>query len=342
MRFTDPGRPVHNAIMRVHRSYQGLPAAARGCVVAIGNFDGVHRGHKALIGAAREQAEKLGATLGIITFEPHPLQMLRPEMAPKRLTPFRTKVKVLAELGVERVFALAFNQALRKKSPEAFVHDVLVDGLGIRHVVVGYDFRFGHKASGDAARLVALGKLHGFGVTRIDPVTWHSEICSSSRIRALVGHGDVAKAIDLLGHPFVIEGRVVGGDRRGRELGFPTANIRPSDPGSPKGAVLWPMAGVYAMRVAWKEAEQTAWADGAANIGQRPTFNDRQGLLLEIHLIDRRVDLYGKRLCCQFVERLRGEQAFADVELLKARMAKDCEEAKATLAKMPLDAYISR
>ncbi len=326
--------------MKVRRSYQALPEAAHGAVVAIGNFDGVHRGHKALIEAAREHAMKIGAPLGIITFEPHPLQMLRPSMAPKRLTPLRTKVKVLAELGVEQILALPFNQALREKSPEAFVQDVLVHGLDIRHVVVGYDFRFGHKASGDAAMLVALGERHGFGVTRIDPVTWHGEICSSSRIRAVVANGDVVQAADLLGHPFVIEGRVVGGDRRGRELGYPTANIRPADPGSPNGPALWPLAGVYAVRAAWQEDGRTIVADGAANIGLRPTFNDRQGRLLEIYLMDRSVDLYGKRLCCQLVERLRGEKAFADVELLKVQMAKDCEDAKTALAKVPLAAYM--
>jgi riboflavin kinase/FMN adenylyltransferase len=326
--------------MKVHRSYHGLPEAARGTVVAIGNFDGVHRGHKALIQAARDKAEALGAALGIVTFEPHPLMMLRPEIAPKRLTPLRVKAKVLAALGVEHVFALVFNRTMREKSPEAFVMDVLTRGLGVRHVVIGYDFRFGHKASGDAADLIALGRVHGFGVTRIDPVHWHGEICSSSRIRAVLGAGDVAKAAELLGHPFMIEGRVVGGDRRGRELGFPTANIRPPEPGSPRGPALWPMAGVYAVRAGWVEAGGTVWADGAANIGYRPTFNDRQGHLLEVHLMDRRVDLYGKRLCCQFVHRLRGEKAFADVDLLKDQMARDCDDAKAILANAPSDDHL--
>lgn len=328
--------------MKVYRSYEALPRAARESVVTIGNFDGVHRGHKALIEAAREQAGDLGAALGIVTFEPHPMQMLRPEMAPKRLTPLRTKVKVLAETGVEHVFALTFNRTMREKSPDAFVQDVLVDGLGVRHVVVGFDFRFGHKASGDAAGLSTLGELHGFGVTRIDPVTWQGEICSSSRIRTAVAAGRVGEAAELLGHPFVIEGRVVGGDRRGRGLGYPTANLRPPSAAAASGPVLWPLAGVYAVRAGWQENGQTIVADGAANIGIRPTFDDRQGRLLEIHLLDMSVDLYGKRVCCQFVERLRDETAFADVELLKAQMAKDCADARAILAKAPLDAYIIR
>lgn len=319
--------------MKVHRTYQGLPGPSRGSVVAIGNFDGVHRGHKALIEAARQQAGSLGAKLGIITFEPHPLQMLRPEMAPERLTPFRTKVKVLAENGVERVFALKFDREMREKSPEAFVQDVLVQGLAACHVVVGYDFRFGHKASGDATRLAECGEAAGFGVTKVDPVSWRGEVCSSSRIRTAIAAGDMALAADLLGHPFLLEGRVVQGDRRGRELGFPTANIRPPAATAPMGPALWPPPGIYAVRVAWTEHGQQVQTDGAASLGFRPSFNDRQGRLLEIHLLDRDVDLYGKRLCCQFVARLRGEEKFDDIQALKAQMAKDCEDAQAILAK---------
>ncbi|MEM8952014.1 MAG: bifunctional riboflavin kinase/FAD synthetase [Pseudomonadota bacterium] len=322
--------------MKVHRSYKSLPEAARGCSVAIGNFDGVHRGHKALIEAARTQADAMGAPLGIITFEPHPLQLLRPEIAPKRLTPFRTKIKVLASLGVDHVYALTFNQALREQSPEAFVREVLVDGLGIRHAVVGYDFRFGHKASGDTATLVNLGKLHGFGVTRVDPISWHGEICSSSRARALVAAGEVAGVADLLGHRFIIEGHVVDGDKRGRDLGYPTANIRPPKTTSPYGPAVWPVAGVYAVRTAWQDGAETVIADGVANIGQRPTFDDHQGRLLEVHLFDRSDDLYGKRLCTEFVAHLRDELPFADVEALKEAMAKDCADARAALAASPL------
>lgn len=330
--------------MKVHRSYQ---TAARGCVVAIGNFDGIHRGHKALIDAARTKADALGAPLGIITFEPHPLQLLRPEMAPKRLTPFRTKIKILASLGVDQVYALTFNQTLRQHSPEAFAREILSEGLGIRHAVVGYDFRFGHKASGDTAALVRLGERHGFGVTKVDPIGWHGKICSSSRVRHLVASGDVQGAADLLGHPFIIEGRVVDGDKRGRELGFPTANIRPPKATSPHGPAIWPEAGVYAVRSAWQDGDKTETALGAANIGQRPTFDDRQGRLLEVHLLDRNVDLYGKRLCTEFVAHLRNELPFADVEDLKAAMAKDCDDARtllanAPLANGPLDAYLKR
>src|ERR671919_799824 len=239
--FTPEPGPRHKATMQIHRGYWSLPHAALHGVVAIGNFDGVHRGHRALIEAARARAEELGAPLGVVTFEPHPREMLAPDKAPPRLTPLRVKARILSDLGVAHLFALAFNEHLMSKSPEAFVHDVLAGGLGIRHAVVGYDFRFGHLRAGDADTLAKLGEEYGFGVTRIEPVAWRGEVCSSSRIRAAVAAGDVTLARDLLGHPFMVEGRVVVGDRRGRELGYPTANLRPARRG------LWPADGIYAV-----------------------------------------------------------------------------------------------
>lgn len=321
--------------MTVYRSFQGLSAEARGSVVAIGNFDGVHNGHKALIEAALHRASDLGVHTGVITFEPHPLQLLRPEIAPARLTPIRAKVACLSALGIDHVFALRFNRSLREKSPEAFAKDVLVDGLDIRHVVVGYDFRFGHKATGDVEALTALGDRFGFGVTVIQPVSEVGEVCSSSRIRDLVAAGDIEAAARMLGHPFFTLGRVVPGDRRGRELGYPTANIRP-----PHGKTLWPSAGVYAVRAGFEENGQRIWVDAAASLGVRPTFDDRQGRLLEVHLLDRSTDLYGKRLCCQFIARIRDELAFDDVEALKTQMAKDCDDARTTLGNEPLHPYL--
>ena len=188
-------------------------------------------------------------------------------------------------------------------------------------------------ASGDAALLAELGEQLGFGVTMVEPVSWRGEVCSSSRVRVAVVNGEMALAADLLGHPFMIEGRVVRGDRRGRELGFPTANIRPPREAAPMGPSLWPSAGIYAVRTAWVEEGDQIMADGVANLGFRPTFNDLQGRLLEIHLLDRSADLYGKRLCCRFIAHLRGEAAFDDIGALKQQMTKDCEDAKAVLAK---------
>ncbi|HEX5078636.1 MAG TPA: bifunctional riboflavin kinase/FAD synthetase [Geminicoccaceae bacterium] len=311
--------------MRIHRGYWQLARDACGAVVAIGNFDGVHRGHRVLIETARRQACLVGAPLGVVTFEPHPREVLTPESAPPRLTPFRIKARLLADLGVEHLYLLTVNKALREKSPEAFVHDVLAGGFGIRHAVVGYDFRFGYRAAGDVERLEALGHDHGFGLSRITPVTWRGEVCSSSRVRAAVEAGDVVLARDLLGHPFMVGGRVVAGDRRGRELGYPTANLRP-----PARRALWPRGGIYAVRARARDRGE-GWHDAVASLGCRPTFGGRD-LVLEVHLFDYRADLYGEWLCCAFMERLRDEERFDSVEALKARMAQDCAEARAALA----------
>jgi riboflavin kinase / FMN adenylyltransferase len=302
--------------MQIHRGYWSLPKAALHGVVAIGNFDGVHRGHRALIEAARERAQEQDAPLGVVTFEPHPREVLAPERASPRLTPLRVKARLLA---------LAFNQHLMTKSPEAFVHDVLAGGLGIRHAVVGYDFRFGHRRAGDADTLTGLGEEYGFGITRIEPVAWRGEVCSSSRVRAAIAAGDVALAHDLLGHPFLVEGRVVVGDRRGRDLGYPTANLRP------RGRGLWPADGIYAVRATWRGADDPIWRDAVASLGVRPTFGGGERLL-EIHLFEQEVDLYGRRLCCAFIERLRPEAHFAAIADLKAQMGRDCAAAREALA----------
>lgn len=311
--------------MRVHRGYWSLPSSAHHGVVAIGNFDGVHRGHRALIDAARERAVALKAPLGVVTFEPHPREVLTPASAPPRLTPLRVKARVLAALGVEHLFALPFNEHLRQKSPEAFVHDVLAGGLGIRHAVVGYDFRFGHKRMGDVDTLLALGEEYQFGVTKVEPVTWRGEVCSSSRVRAAVDAGDVTLAADLLGHPFVVAGTVVEGDRRGRGLGYPTANLRPR-----ARRELWPAPGIFAVRASWARSGPPDWQDGVASLGVRPTFGG-EDLRLEVHLFDQEIDLYGRRLCCAFVARLRGEERFATVDALKVQMDRDSARARAVL-----------
>jgi riboflavin kinase/FMN adenylyltransferase len=313
--------------MRVHRGYWSLPKAALHGVVAIGNFDGVHRGHRALIDVARTHARELQAPLGVVTFEPHPREVLTPDKAPPRLTPFRIKARLLAEAGVEHLFALPFNQHLRTKSPEAFVHDVLAGGLGIRHAVVGFDFRFGHKRAGDAATLAALGEDYGFSVTKVEPVAWREAPCSSSRIRDAVVAGDVGLARDLLGHPFMVEGRVVEGERRGRELGYPTANLRP-----PIGRALWPAPGIYAIRTSWRRGAPE-WHDAVASLGVRPTFGGGE-LLLEAHLLNGAANLYGERLCCAFFERLRDEETFDTARALIEQMDRDGSRAREALARL--------
>ena len=313
--------------MRIYRGYWSLPKTALHGVVAVGNFDGVHRGHRSLIEAARARAQELGAPLGVVTFEPHPREVLTPDKAPPRLTPFRIKARLLAEAGVEHLFALPFNRHLLTKSPESFVHDVLAGGLGIRHAVVGFDFRFGHKRAGDAATLAALAGDYGFSVTKIEPVAWRGAPCSSSRIREAVAAGDVGLARDFLGHPFMVEGRVVEGERRGRELGYPTANLRP-----PQRGALWPAPGIYALRTSWRRG-RPEWHDAVASLGVRPTFGSGE-LLLEVHLLDRAADLYGERLCCAFFERLRGEVAFDTARALVDQMGRDSARAREALARL--------
>ena len=318
--------------MRVHRSYRGLRPEARGAVVAIGNFDGVHRGHRAVIGAAGERAASLGARQGVVTFEPHPREVLTPDTAPARLTPLRAKALLLRGLGVDHFYVLPFTVALMRMSPEAFVGEVLVAGLGVRHVVVGHDFRFGHRRAGDVALLETLGFRHGFGVTGMAPVSWRGETCSSSRIREALAAGEVADAADLLGHPHAVEGRVVRGEGRGRGLGFPTANLHPTHP-----RALLPATGIYAVRAGVVRPgggePAPVWLDGAASLGWTPTFGEVRGRpRLEVHLFDFVGDLYGQRLCVAFVARLRGERRFEGADELRRQIEQDCRRARDLLA----------
>lgn len=346
--------------MRIHRAHWRCPDDARGGVVAIGNFDGVHRGHQALIETAATQARNLETPLGVVTFEPHPREVLTPDRAPPRITPLRAKARRLDRLGVAHLHVLAFTNDLRAKSPEAFITDVLVQGLGIRHVVVGHDFRFGNRRTGDIDTLRTEAARHGFGVTALEPVTFRGEVCSSSRIRAAVTEGDVTRAADLLGHPFTLEGRIVHGDQRGRDLGYPTANLQPHG-----RRPLLPAAGVYAVRAGVGRAhsldlgaagagdsgaasplssagrpihqdwhEPLTWYDAVASLGHRPTF-DGQTFKVEVHLFDFAADLYGQRLWCSFIQHLRPEERFASADALITQMHKDAANARAVLAATP-------
>ena len=209
------------------------------------------------------------------------------------------------------------------------MHDVLAGGLGVRHVVVGYDFRFGHQRAGDVARLAALGEEYDFGLTCVEPVAWRGEVCSSSRVRDAVAAGEVALANDLLGQPFAVEGRVVTGDRRGRELGYPTANLCP-----PARRALWPQACIYAVRAGLDGQGRWDWQDAVASLGWRPTFGG-QDLRLEVHLFDREIDLDGRRLCCSLHRAPAPGDRFASSAELKAQMDRDSAAARAALAAAP-------
>ncbi|HVD42008.1 MAG TPA: bifunctional riboflavin kinase/FAD synthetase [Solirubrobacterales bacterium] len=273
--------------------------------VAIGTFDGVHLGHQAVIEGADT----------VLTFDPHPLEVLHPAATPKLIMPFGVKRDVIDGLGVEELVVIPFDKEFAGRSAEDFVEHVLVEKLAAERVSVGENFRFGAKAKGDPAMLEARPEFE----TRVVPlVEVDGEIVSSTRIRALVAAGDMEAARHCLGAPFMVEGTVVKGDQRGRELGFPTANIVPDD------RLAYPGHGVYA-----------AFADGvpaAVNVGVRPTFESGRGVLIETYLIDHDEDLYGRNLRVAFVERLRGEHAYHDVDELVAQMHRDVEDARRVCA----------
>ncbi len=273
--------------------------------VAIGTFDGVHRGHQAVIEGADT----------VLTFDPHPLEVIHPSALPKLIMPFGVKRDVIEGLGVRELVVIPFDVEFAKRSAEDFIEHVLIEKLRAEVVSVGENFRFGAKAKGDPAMLAARSEFE----TRVVPlVEVDGETVSSTRIRALVAAGDMEGARHCLGAPFMVEGTVVEGDQRGRELGFPTANIVPDD------SLLIPGHGVFA-----------AFADGvpaAVNVGVRPTFESGRGVLIETYLIDRDEDLYGRTLRVAFVERLRGEKRFPSVEELIAQMQIDVEDAKRVCA----------
>jgi riboflavin kinase/FMN adenylyltransferase len=273
--------------------------------VAIGTFDGVHLGHQEVIDDADT----------VLTFDPHPLQILHPAALPKLIMPFAVKRDVIEGLGVEELVVIPFDEEFAHRSAEDFVERVLIERLGATKVSVGENFRFGAKAKGDPAMLAAREEFE----TRVVPlVEVDGETVSSTRIRALVAAGDMEHAQHCLGAPFMVEGEVVPGDQRGRELGFPTANIVPDD------RLAIPGHGVYA-----------AFANGvpaAVNVGVRPTFETGRGVLIETYLIDRSEDLYGQNLRVAFVSRLRGEKRFPGVEELISQMHQDVEDAKRVCA----------
>ncbi|WP_119462259.1 bifunctional riboflavin kinase/FAD synthetase [Rhodospirillaceae bacterium SYSU D60014] len=311
--------------MRLFRHYSEVPVEARGAVVALGNFDGVHRGHQAVIGEAARLAREARAPLAVLTFEPHPREFFQPDQPPFRLTPFRIKVRQLETIGVDYLFVLHFDAELARKSAEAFVVEVLGEGLEAAHIVVGYDFVFGHQRRGNAALLRDLAGPQGVGVTSVEPVTSESgEVFSSTRIREHLRAGQPLKAGILLGRPWEIEGRVEHGDARGRLLGFPTANLALGD-------YMQPALGVYAVKAGIDEGRGTVWRDGVANLGRRPTVGGER-VQLEVHLFDFAGDLYGRHLRVALIDFLRGEKKFDGLESLKAQIAADTEEARRLMA----------
>ena len=314
--------------MRIFRHFDDVPANLKGSVVAIGNFDGVHRGHQALIEQAHWQARTVGGPVSVMAFEPHPQEYFRPGPTSIRLTPLRTKARLLAELGVDAFFALPFDAAMAGRTAEQFVGEILKDGLGVAGVVVGPDFEFGKARGGNIAWLKLMGAADGFFVTAFEMVRSGAEKISSTRIRDLLSAARPEEAARLLGRFWAVEARVEHGDGRGRTMGFPTANMH-------LGHCFAPAFGVYAVRVVITDNErEVEHRDGVANFGIRPMYETKVPLM-EAHLFDFDGDLYGKHLQVELVAYIRPEAKFDGLPSLIAQIAKDADRARAILAATP-------
>lgn len=305
--------------MAVYADHRSLPETAKGYSVALGNFDGLHLGHRAVIDAARAA----GGKLGVATFEPPPRAYFRPNDPPFRIFRPTRRNKRLLEIGAEAVFELPFNGQMASMTDETFARDVLVGGLGVSHVAVGFDFRFGRGRMGDAARLSSLGRAMGFGVTVVEEVDSLGQKASSTAIREALIAGEPDKAADILGQLWVADGVVDGGEKRGRTIGFPTANLH-------LGELIHPKHGVYAVRV--RIDGEADWRDGVANFGRTPTTGLRDPLL-ESFIFDFDGDLYGKHIEVALAAFLRPELKFDSVDEMVEQMNRDCDDAKAHLAK---------
>jgi len=310
--------------MRILKSWAGLKADDRGSSAAIGNFDGVHLGHQAVIRLAGDEARRRGVPLGIVTFEPHPRQYFAPETPPFRLTNSETRANRLARLGVDRLYELPFDGRLASLSAEAFVAEVLGSGLGLSHAVVGTDFRFGRGRAGTVDDLRRLGEAAGIAVTVADLVGQDGAELSSTAIRQSLSDGDPHRAAAMLGHWHRIDGEVLGGDRRGRDLGYPTANMSIQDLHPPR-------FGIYAVLVDVLTGPHQGSFGGAASIGVRPMFGVNAPNL-ETFLFDFTGELYGEHLSVALVEYLRPEAKFDSLDALVRQMDADSERARAVLA----------
>jgi riboflavin kinase/FMN adenylyltransferase len=286
--------------------------------LTIGNFDGVHRGHRAMLDRLVAKARELKLACSVLTFEPHPREFFAPTTAPARLSRLREKLEMIAEAGVDRTHVLRFGARLASLSPERFVEDVLLQGLGVRWLLVGRDFRYGAKRAGDFAALQAAAQKQGFGLEAMDDVMEGSQRVSSSGVREALAAGDLAAAARLLGRDYTMSGRVAHGERLGRTLGFPTANIvlrrRP------------PLAGIFVVEAELEETHKTL--RGVASVGRRPTVKADAAPLLEVHLFDWDGGLYGRHLRVKFLHKLRDEEKYGGLDALRSAIQRDAEQAK--------------
>lgn len=309
----------------IHFPEDTRPARWTHPVLALGNFDGVHRGHRKILERVRRVAGEHGATAVVMTFDPHPPRVVRPDKAPPLLMTKQQKLQALAEAGVQGAAIVRFTPELSRWDPEMFVRTVLVDWLKVSEVWVGANFLFGHDRAGNFSMLRSLGVRYRFNAEKIDPVRYKDFVVSSTRIRRLIGEGRVDEAGALLGHPYYIDGSVVHGDHRGRSIGFPTANLCTDNE-------LLPPHGVYAT---------TTKIDGVVhasvtNIGTRPTVDASGRTVVETHIFNIARDLYGETIRVGFVQRLRDERAFESIDHLKAQIAADCDRARVLFDRLSL------
>jgi len=310
--------------MQLVRGAHNIKQAQQGCVLTIGNFDGVHLGHARVIAALVEKAKKYQCISAVMVFEPQPQELFSPETAPARLSRLRDKYIQLKKLGVDQLICINFNVKFAQSSAQHFIEQILVARLAIKHLIIGDDFRFGHKRHGDFSLLKVAGEQFGFSVT--DTATYKLADCriSSTEIRKALEQNDLSTAEQMLGRPYSIVGRVFHGDKRGRQLGFPTANVL-------LNRLVSPVSGVYVVQV---KTEQTQYY-GVANIGSRPTVNGiRQQL--EVHIFNFNDNLYGQTIEVILLTKLREEQKFASVVELTAQIAKDSDQAKQMLSALAL------
>ena len=303
--------------MELIRGLHNLKPEHRGCVATIGNFDGVHLGHQAVIGQLAERGQAMRLPTLVVLFEPQPLEYFSGQEAPPRLTRLREKLRALSRYSVNRVLCIRFNDRFAAMSAEAFIEKVLVRGLGVRYLVVGDDFRFGRGRKGDFALLQAAGKRHGFEVVNMHTFSIEGRRVSSTRVREALMTGDLAGAEKLLGRPFRVDGRVAHGDKRGRAIGIPTANLH-------LHRQVTPVKGVYVVEVFGVPGEPVP---GVANVGNRPTV-DGSRTLLEVHLLDFDQEIYGHYVTVSFLHKLREEMRFDSLETLTRRIRQDIEQAR--------------
>ena len=340
--------------MKIFRGHQH-PALAQPCALTIGNFDGVHRGHQAMLAVLKNEAQHRGLPARVMTFEPHPREYFSPGAAPTRISTLRDKLTELARCGIDQAVVLPFNARLATQSANAFIHEVLVNNLQVRYVLVGDDFRFGSKRAGDYAMLDAAGIACGFEVARMDSYEVHGARVSSSAVRAALAHGQMDDAARLLGRPYSISGHVVHGKKLGRELGFRTLNIafRHDKPAA---------SGIFVVRTHGLGAKGDAPVDGVASLGIRPTVEDAGRVLLEVHCLDwkdiaptlaaSRAALppkaagldsaYGKIIRVELLHKLHDELKYEGLEALQKGISRDCDNARAFFTAMQNETSLDR